>query len=143
MTARLRELYRYRELLENLVVRDLKVRYKNSALGFLWSLLNPLLLMIVFSVLAALAAVLVQMAISREREYLADATSVRLTRNPMSMISALEKLSTRNTPMEHANKAVQHLYIVNPFKQFTARSSALFSTHPSLEQRIARIKDLR
>ena len=102
-----------------------------------------LLLMIVFSVLAALAAVLVQMAISREREYLADATSVRLTRNPMSMISALEKLSTRNTPMEHANKAVQHLYIVNPFKQFTARSSALFSTHPSLEQRIARIKDLR
>ncbi|NLG48492.1 MAG: ABC transporter permease [Chloroflexi bacterium] len=50
MTARLRELYRYHELLENLVVRDLKVRYKNSVLGFLWSLVNPLLLMIVFTV---------------------------------------------------------------------------------------------
>ena len=50
MISRLRELYRHRELIENLVVRDLKVRYKNSVLGFVWSLLNPLLLMVVFTI---------------------------------------------------------------------------------------------
>lgn len=96
----------------------------------------------VFALLSSVAALFVQMAISREREYLADATSVRLTRNPLSMISALEKLSTNNPRMAQAKKATQHLYIVNPFHHFTARSSALFSTHPPIESRIERLKNL-
>lgn len=103
-----------------------------------------LLFILLLSILAKFSAVLIQMAISREREYLADATSVRLTRNPMGLINALSKLSHQNSPMESVSSATQHLYIVNPVKQMiTRRGSRLMSTHPSLEERIERIKNLR
>lgn len=101
-----------------------------------------LVIMLVVSILAAFAAKLIQMAISREREYLADATSVRLTRNPQGLIRALTKLTNQNVPFETASQATQHLFIVNPFKQLSSRSSALMSTHPSLDQRIERLKNL-
>jgi heat shock protein HtpX len=101
-----------------------------------------LVIFLVFAVLAPIAAQLVRFAVSRQREYLADATSVRLTRNPLGLIGALEKLAAEQRPFEGANRATQHMFIVNPFKAFGADSSVLLSTHPPLEQRIERLQNL-
>lgn len=101
-----------------------------------------MVVMIVFAVLAPLFARLVQMAVSRQREFLADATSVRLTRHPQGLISALEKLARAAEPFKGANRATQHLFIVNPFRNFGERASALMATHPPLERRIARLRNL-
>lgn len=101
-----------------------------------------MILLIVAAILAPIAAKLVQMAISRQREYLADATSARLTRNPLALISALEKLGGSTVPFAQANRAVQHLFIVNPFRDFSARAGALMSTHPPLAERIERLRNL-
>jgi heat shock protein HtpX len=105
---------------------------------------NAILLVIflVFAVLAPIAAQLVRFAVSRQREYLADATSVRLTRNPLGLIGALEKLAAEQRPFDGANRATQHMFIVNPFKAFGLDSGALLSTHPPLEQRIERLRNL-
>ena len=97
---------------------------------------------IIFAVLAPLFARLVQMAVSRQREFLADATSVRLTRYPQGLISALEKLAQAAEPFKGANRATQHLFIVNPFRNFSEQASALMATHPPLERRIARLRNL-
>jgi heat shock protein HtpX len=101
-----------------------------------------ILIFLVFAVLAPLAAQLVRFAVSRQREYLADATAVRLTRNPLGLIGALEKLAAEQRPFAGANRATQHMFIVNPFKTFDLNSTALFSTHPPLEMRIARLRNL-
>jgi heat shock protein HtpX len=101
------------------------------------------ILLVAFAVLAPIAAKLVQFAVSRQREYLADATSVQLTRDPEGLISALEKLSRAAAPFPGASGATQHLFIVNPLRRFTARTPALLATHPALEERIARLRDLR
>jgi heat shock protein HtpX len=98
--------------------------------------------MLVFAILAPLIARLVQMAVSRQREFMADATSVRLTRHPQGLISALEKLAQSAEPFPGANRATQHLFIVNPFRNFGERASALMATHPPLERRIARLRNL-
>ncbi len=93
---------------------------------------------IIVLILAPIIAVVVQMAVSRQREYLADATSAMTTRHPDSMISALEKLKTNGRPMKRQNTASAHLYITNPLKPgFFAK---LFSTHPPLDDRIARLR---
>jgi len=107
------------------------------------SSLGPLIaVFIVFAILAPIAAQLVRFAVSRQREYLADATSVQLTRNPLGLIGALEKLAAAQHPFPGANRATQHMFIVNPFKVFGPNSMALFSTHPPLEQRIERLRNL-
>jgi len=90
-------------------------------------------------ILAPIVAAIVQMAISRQREYLADATSAMTTRNPDSMISALQKLKTGGRPMKRQNSATAHLYISNPLKP--GFFGKLFSTHPPIEDRIARLRD--
>ncbi|MBU7455754.1 zinc metalloprotease HtpX [Leuconostoc fallax] len=92
---------------------------------------------IVIMILAPLAAAAVQMAISRNREYLADASSVALTRNPQGLISALEKLG-RARPMKDVDSASAALYISNPLKN----KQHLFDTHPPLEERIARLEKM-
>jgi len=92
---------------------------------------------IVAIVLAPIIAVIVQMAVSRQREYLADATSAMTTRNPASMVSALEKLRTQGRPMKRQNTASAHLFFSSPLK--LGFMSKLFSTHPPLEDRIARL----
>ncbi len=79
------------------------------------------------------------MAVSRQREYLADASSVELTRNPHGLESALAKLASDNEPLQSANGATQHLYIVNPLKKLGG-GSALFSTHPPIVDRINRLR---
>lgn len=97
---------------------------------------------IVFAILAPLVAKLVQMAISRQREFLADATSVRLTRNAQGLVAALDKLAQSSVPFKGANRATQHLFIVNPLRNFSEGASALLATHPPLERRIARLRNL-
>jgi heat shock protein HtpX len=104
--------------------------------------LVPLLLLAVFALLAPLSAKLVQMAISRQREFLADATSVRLTRNPLGLVSALEKLNRDRGDPRHTNRAVQHMFIVNPRRDFSAWTGALMATHPPIERRIQRLLHL-
>ncbi len=102
-----------------------------------------MILLIFFAVLAPIAAKLVQFAVSRQREYLADATSVQFTRNPEGLIGALEKLTQAARPFPGVSGATQHLFIVNPLRQFSSRSWSLFATHPALDDRIARLRDLR
>lgn len=101
-----------------------------------------LLILLVFAALAPLFSRLVQMAVSRQREFLADATSVRLTRHPEGLISALEKLARNAKPFDGANRATQHMFIVNPFRNFSERASSLMATHPPLELRIRRLRNL-
>ena len=91
---------------------------------------------VVLAVLAPLFARLLQLSISRQREYLADATAVRLTRNPKGLADALAKISGDREVLEVANRATAHLYIANPIKKFEKRSKGLFSTHPPIEERI-------
>jgi heat shock protein HtpX len=101
------------------------------------------IIMIVFLILAPIAAQLVRFAVSRQREYLADATSVQLTRNPIGLIGALEKLDAGETKgPELGNRATQHLFIVNPLRNFGASTPALFATHPSIAERIERLQNL-
>jgi heat shock protein HtpX len=102
-----------------------------------------LILMIVaiaLSILAPIAAVLMQMAISRKREFLADASGSLLTRYPEGLASALEKISADQEPLEAANRATAHLYISNPFKG--KKVSSLFMTHPSIEERIKALRNI-
>jgi heat shock protein HtpX len=101
-----------------------------------------MILAIVLAILAPIAARLVQLAVSRQREYLADASSVELTRNPYGIERALAKISTDQEVLEVANRATQHLYFTNPIKKFEERSSSLFSTHPAIVDRINRLREL-
>jgi heat shock protein HtpX len=97
---------------------------------------------IVLAVLAPIAARLVQLAVSRQREYLADASGVDLTRNPAGLERALAKIAADKEVLEVANRATQHLYFTNPIKKFEARSANLFSTHPAIVDRINRLRQL-
>jgi heat shock protein HtpX len=99
-----------------------------------------LVLGIVLALLAPLAARLLQMSISRQREYHADAAGAEFTRNPLGLASALEKISREGAEVPGENRGTQHLFIVNPLQAFTADSSALLSTHPSTELRIQRLR---
>jgi heat shock protein HtpX len=101
-----------------------------------------MLALIAFAALAPLFAFLVQMAVSRQREFLADATSVRLTRHPEGLIAALEKLATSTETFRGANRATQHMFIVNPFRNFSEHASRLSATHPPLALRINRLRNL-
>jgi len=97
---------------------------------------------IIFSMLAAFAAMLIQLAISRSREYLADEGGAHLSGNPLSLAGALKKLhmGIARNPMTDANPSTAPLYIANPF---SARGvTALFSTHPPMEERIKRLEDM-
>ena len=97
---------------------------------------------LVLAILAPFIARLVQMAVSRQREYMADASSVALTRNPYGLERALAKIGTDSEVLEVANRATQHLYFINPIKKFEARSSNLMSTHPPIVDRINRLRAL-
>ena len=101
-----------------------------------------LLVAIVLAILAPLFARLLQLSISRQREFLADATAVSLTRNPKGLADALQKISGDREVLEVANRATAHLYIVNPIKRFEKRSKGLFSTHPPIEERIMILRAL-
>jgi heat shock protein HtpX len=97
---------------------------------------------LVLSILAPIAARLVQLAVNRQREYLADASSIQLTRNPYGLERALAKIAGDTEVLEVANRATQHMYFTNPIKKFEERSSGLFSTHPATLDRINRLREL-
>lgn len=95
---------------------------------------------IVLSILAPIAATLMQLAISRRREFLADASGALLTRYPEGLARALEKIAVDTEPLEAANRATAHLYIVNPFKG--KKLTKFFMTHPPIEERIAALRGM-
>src|ERR671933_21443 len=97
---------------------------------------------IALAILAPLFARLLQLSISRQREYLADATAVKLTRDPKALADALQKISDDQEVLEAANRATAHLYIVNPIKRFEKRAKGVFSTHPPIEERIQILRSL-
>jgi len=101
---------------------------------------------IIFALLAPIVAKLIQLAISKRREFLADAGSVQITRQPQGLITALEKIAEDREPLEVANKATAHLYIANPFKDKNHGAvdwfSGLFNTHPPVSERISVLKKM-
>jgi len=98
--------------------------------------------MILLAVLAPIAAMLIQMAISRAREYLADAAGAQISRKPWALADALEKLERAATALPlDANPSTAHLFIVNPLRGGSLLS--LFSTHPPIEERVARLRAMR
>jgi heat shock protein HtpX len=100
------------------------------------------LLAIVLAVLAPLISRLVQLAVSRRRESLADVSGVELTRNPLGLASALQKIAADPEVLEVANRATQHLYIVNPIKSFEKRSKSMWDTHPPIAERVKVLEGL-
>lgn len=99
---------------------------------------------LLLAILAPLFAQILRFAVSRQREYLADASSVKLTRNPEGLASALELIANDREVLEVANRATQHLYIVNPIKPFESRAqNNIFSTHPPIEERIKRLRTIQ
>ncbi len=97
---------------------------------------------LVLAVLSPLVAQLLRLAISRKREFLADANGALLTRYPPGLASALRKLAADKEPLEAANKATAHMYIVNPLKDLKGAVNKLFSTHPPIEDRIAALEKM-
>lgn len=96
---------------------------------------------LLFALLAPLAARLLSLAVSREREYLADATGAAMTRNPGALADALEKLASSKRAAAFANRGLQHLFIVNPFHPRETHDT-VFATHPPIAERIARLRRL-
>ena len=100
------------------------------------------LIAIAFLILSPIFSTLMQLAISRKREFLADATAVEFTRNPQGLIDALTKISTdADQVVDTANKSTAHMYIANPLKE-KKKSSDLWSTHPATEKRIEALKNI-
>jgi heat shock protein HtpX len=97
---------------------------------------------LVLAVLSPLISQLIHFAVSRKREFLADASGAMLTRYPPGLASALRKLAADKEPLEAANKATAHLYIVNPLLDIGGRVNKLFSTHPPIEERIAALEKM-
>ena len=110
---------------------------------------NAILMLIglIFLILSPIFGTLMQLALSRKREFLADATAVELTRNPEGLISALKKLENDPNELQTANSATANMYIVNPFKKQgdkgKKKKSNIWSTHPSTEARIEALRNIR
>lgn len=106
---------------------------------------NAILMLIglIFLILSPIFGKLMQLAISRKREFLADATAIEFTRNPDGLISALEKISGDPNELKVANNSTENMYIVNPFRSGKKKTSSLWSTHPSTEDRIEALRNIR
>lgn len=102
-----------------------------------------MILGVICLVFAPLFGKLMQLALSRRREFLADATAVEITRNPNGLISALRKLDADTNTLNSVNSATANMYIVTPFKGKERKSKDLFSTHPSIEDRIAALENIK
>ena len=101
-----------------------------------------MLIGLIFLILSPIFGKLMQLAISRKREFLADATAIEFTRNPDGLISALQKISVDPSELKVANKATENMYIVTPFRNKN-KSSNLWSTHPSIEDRVEALRNLK
>jgi heat shock protein HtpX len=101
-----------------------------------------MILAIVLAIIAPILAQIIQLAVSREREYLADASAVEFTRYPDGLANALRKIDADPDVLETANRGTAHLYIANPIKKFEARASTMFASHPPIQERIRRLEAL-
>jgi heat shock protein HtpX len=101
-----------------------------------------LIIGLLLALLAPLFANLIQLAISRKREFLADASGALLTRYPDGLANALEKIKQQNRPLRQNNRAIAHLYISDPTANFGQKMANLFSTHPPIEERIASLRNM-
>ncbi len=99
-------------------------------------------LAVVTAIIAPLLAQIIQLAVSRQREYLADATGVELTRYPQGLANALRKIDADPNVLATANRGTAHLWIANPVEKFEARAHTMFASHPPLEDRIRRLEAL-
>ena len=115
-----------------------RTRYKGKGEGAGGAIL--LIAAIVAIVLAPVVARLIQMAISRQREYMADASSALLTRYPEGLASALEKIASDKDPLDVSTKGTAHLFIAEPFKGQKSSLNSLFNTHPPIRERVARLR---
>lgn len=97
---------------------------------------------LILSILSPLIAELIQLAVSRKREFLADATGALLTRYPEGLARALEKISAENKQMQSANHATAHLFISNPFRNTKGFMSNMFSTHPPVSARVKALREM-
>jgi len=97
---------------------------------------------IVLALIAPFLAQIIQMAVSRQREYLADASGVELTRYPQGLANALRKIEQSPLELRSANRGTAHLFIANPIKKFRDRSASLLSSHPPTQERIRRLEAL-
>ncbi|KQL55846.1 MULTISPECIES: zinc metalloprotease HtpX [Bacillaceae] len=102
---------------------------------------HPLIMIIalLLVLLAPIIAVVMQLAISRNREYLADASAVELTRNPEALATALERITDTHTPVEEASSSTASLYFADPLKK---KAASLFSTHPPADERVRRLRQM-
>ncbi len=105
---------------------------------------NPILMIIalVFVILAPIAAQFVQLAVSRNREYLADASAVEITRNPKGLINALTKISQNPRDVKNAKEATASMYIARPLGNKRKKRGSLWATHPPIESRIERLENM-
>jgi len=98
---------------------------------------------IALAILSPLLAELIKLAVSRQREYLADASGALMTRHPDGLASALEKIASEDRPLRQANHATAHLFLANPFDpRVTKKFERLFSTHPPIDERIKRLREM-
>lgn len=102
-----------------------------------------LIIGLIFLIISPIVSQLIQLAVSRRREFLADATAISFTRNPDGLISALRKITGDEEDLETASNSTAYMYIVTPFKNKRKEKSSLFSTHPSTSERIEALENLR
>ncbi len=102
-----------------------------------------LIIGLIFLIISPIVSQLIQLAVSRRREFLADATAISFTRNPDGLISALRKISGDEEELETASNSTAYMYIITPFKNKRKEKSSLFSTHPSTTERIEALENLR
>lgn len=131
-------------ILSDVFMRSLRFRDRNDRNGNSNSIF--MLLGILAAILAPIAATLIQLAVSRRREFLADADGALLTRYPDGLANALEKIAENPRVLKHASNATAHLYIENPFKADSGKKTSwlinLFSTHPPIEERIRILREM-
>ncbi len=101
-----------------------------------------MIIAIVLAIIAPILAQIIQLAVSRQREYLADASAVELTRQPLGLANALRKIENDPDDLHFANRGTAHLYIANPIEKFEARAHSMFASHPPIEDRIHRLEAL-
>jgi heat shock protein HtpX len=97
---------------------------------------------VLLAMIAPILAQIIQLAVSRQREYLADATAVELTRYPQGLANALRKIDEDPAQLQTANRGTAHLYIANPVKKFEDRADSVFASHPPMQDRIRRLEAL-
>lgn len=125
-------------ILSNILLRSGHLRGRSREGGNVLAVF--MLVGIVLAILSPLVAELIKLAISRRREYLADASGTLLTRYPEALAKALEKIGAQNMPMQNASKATAHLFFANPFSG--KKLANLFSTHPPIQDRINKLRNV-